>query len=106
MVHYIYWNWKNELYRFPVATNLINGKLIHDLAIKYELFPVNEYHNLWLGDGINTYHVTNTNMMYINEDGSMTLFGDKWASTFSNEIDKYLPTLETVIVKDPVFSFT
>jgi hypothetical protein len=58
------------------------------------------------GDDDISHYVSDTNMIFINEDGSVTLFGDKWVPTFNNEIDKYLPVLETVVVKNPVFSFT
>lgn len=107
MVYYVYFSWEDQSYRFPIASNLLNGKLIHDLAIQYKLFPVDKYFNLWLEEKDKpSVLVNDATMIYLYPDGSCSLITDQWLSSYSSELERYLPTLDINYYSKPIFTFT
>lgn len=102
---YINFIWKNEAYRFPLGMNIVNGKLIHDMVIKYDLFPIKPFTNLWLEDGNTSHFITDTTMIVLNSKSAIVMF-DRLIPMFDQLQNKYVPTLESITVIDPIFSFT
>jgi hypothetical protein len=82
----------------------MNGKTFHDMVLKYKLFPIQEYSNLWLDSGDASYFITNATMIVFQEDGSVVLVLDRWVPTVVDGIT--IPTLAIKHVEKPFFSFS
>lgn len=104
-MNYVYFRSDGQDYRFPIGTNMMNGKIMHDMVMKYELFSIKPCSNLWLDDSEgNSHFITDATILVFQEDDSVVLVLDRWIPTMVDDV--VVPTLAVKHVQGPVFNFS
>lgn len=98
MITNLHIEYNNNAYKFPIGTNILTGKLLRKLIKRYmfDTITIENYNRLWL----NGHYISDDTILIYNDDNNVVLFTNEWGG--SNEEDRFIPSIITIPISDPI----
>jgi len=109
--YFVHFRYQNDEYRFPVATQVINGKMMKELVLKFQLFPIPEHSNIWVesntDDQSESHFLSEAHTIVFRPDSNyIDILTEKWVPHYDSELNQTIAALNVITVENPLFTFT